>query len=240
MSQTASQFYLPPQPKGQDPALASTLRSIEDHIQSTRTFYSGTILPGAKIAGSETNPATGIDLTGGGMQSPNFVSGSAGWRMADSGNVEFFNGTFRGNVQQTAVSCHAERGADSLNNPAGSYSLLLPTVKHNLGGQITVGLNYLSPSRTGIYLVMGYANLTLDVSGMAAGAYLRHGPTVGTGGTFLAANILSNQAMGGSGLGITTPVRLTAGTKVWLLITTNAQFDLLSESYVALHYLSEG
>jgi hypothetical protein len=240
MTQTASEFYLPPSARGDDPLVEEKFRAIEDHIQSTRTYYSGTVLDGAKVAGDINNPAAGMDLAGGGMQSNNFVTGQAGWRIADNGNAEFFNGTFRGTVRQTAVSARASRLTDSDNIAAGSYSLSIPDLEYNLGGGITVGSNFMSPDRTGIYLAVGYGALNLNVNQMGAAAVLRYGSTVGSGGTALIGNTVTNQTLGSCGLGSCAPIRLTAGTKVWLLVTTNGSFNLLAASFLALHYLSEG
>jgi hypothetical protein len=69
---------------------------------ATATFVGNTI-PFDQVGGSEIRWSDPIAANDGSLifpaiKSPNFVSGSAGWRIAYDGTVEFNNGTFRGTL----------------------------------------------------------------------------------------------------------------------------------------------
>jgi hypothetical protein len=123
------------------------------------------------IVSEMMNNMTGVQrVQSGQIQSANFVSGSAGWQILANGNVEFNNGTFRGDLligsaTSSAVAIDASAGTISLdynNAVAGTISGL-----HTAHGTEIQYLKLLASS--GRYIALEdskiYINGDLDISG---------------------------------------------------------------------------
>ena len=115
-----------------------------------------------------------IQLVSGFIQSSNFVSGSAGWSIDSSGNVEFNNGTFRGIItgsslnipdSTTASSFHVDSSGNTWwgTNVATGYATAPARILSS--GQLHIGntTNYLDYNGTNLSLYSNLANaITLD------------------------------------------------------------------------------
>lgn len=238
----ARQFYLPPRAKGTDRSTEESLRAIEDYLQSVREVFDGKLTNGAVIGGTILD-SNGMPVAAGGMQSGNYIGGSAGWRVSDSGSAEFQGGTFRGTVLGKSPSMTRGINATAFDVAAGQYVVAFPRLEVETGD--TGILEYTAPTittrRSGLYLVLAGFEVNMDAIGNL-GCYImgqQPGAVSATSGLRQAGNTLR-----GSGpflISATAVLRQNANDQAFVVLESTAQFDLIRtrSTFLSKIYLSD-
>lgn len=238
---SSKQFTLPPPPPNGNIEDVERMREIEDRLKGARTKFSGSIVDGAEVgAGSAGLP---MDVINGGLESRGFVAGSTGWRIQGNGDVEFQDGVFRGSARFVQPAAKRRRTTDAINVAAGTYFINgLTTIEFAEGGVTSDESSIIAP-RSSIYMAAcGVKAHNDDTAISEFGLYLRKGTTVGTSlGTIIAS---SSTLCGGSGnahLNCSTPVKLAANERIWMVVEALNQWDLIADpaTFIALSYSSE-
>lgn len=242
----AKEFWLPPRVH-QAVQDAEDQWAQEDLIRAVRDVFAGKLVNGAVIGGTATSG--GMPVQSAGLQSGNYVAGSAGWRIDDAGNAEFGSGTFRGVVLAKSPSHRRSFASDSLNTAAGTYVV-------GWGGtggtsfQVAnspVVIAYDGPdfrvTRQGLYMVTLCFEGNFDTAGLIS-ISVRSGDVISpttTNGQRQAGNICYSPTSGGFIISASTIVRLFNQEQVWAVFQNTVQADIFAGDSTFFHvtYLSD-
>lgn len=92
--------------------------SSTSSIGSVFSINSGTLDPSDIISGSI---AGNLEYTGGYIQSGNFVTGSAGWKLSSDGSFEGNSGTFRGTVTVSSIDIGGDDATSAHIDSSGNF-----------------------------------------------------------------------------------------------------------------------
>jgi hypothetical protein len=131
---------------------------------------------GWELRSDGTGQIGGFAMTADGIESTNYVSGLAGWRILRSGSVEFSSGTYRGAVSGSqfttgAMTGYAWPAAGQFGTYLGPSGLLIGNANNNKYLQVTADGNIIAPGFrvTNGVLAIDQANVinTLNLAGNA-------------------------------------------------------------------------
>lgn len=203
--------------------------------RTTRDIFS----PSPKLQ----NFRNGVSLFGRPLQSPNFASGSSGWRIDSNGNAEFNDGTFRGtfNIGGTVITIdNTENIQENLNtiSASGGGTLFLQAGTYTLTAdlQIPAGVNLEGISREACTIECGSYSVVMSGSNpySAGTVTINNGDTtvVGSGTTWTSGMVGQSIWLDG------TYYEITAFTDTThLTIATYAGVNLAGATYVIATFL---
>src|SRR3990167_4687146 len=112
-----------------------TLGPVQTDGTTSTMSVSGSEVPGDKLISGEVDG--NLSFIGGFIQSKNFVSGSAGWRLSADGTLEAINATLSGTITATAgtiggwaIGATTPTGTNVVLNSAGVVKVTQSTLSN--------------------------------------------------------------------------------------------------------------